>query len=82
MKIQMLRTVIPDLPFLCKPHTILRMHEIYEAKANKTGAISGLTDSGEWMGVRPGEFVFVDAPQWILDIWEKEFPDAIDRLQE
>lgn len=78
----MLRTVIPDLPFLYKPHNILHMHEIYEAKANYNGAISGLTYSGEWIGVKPGEFVFIDAPQWVLDIWEKEFPDAIDRLQE
>lgn len=43
----------------------------YEAKANKYGAISALCESGEYIGVNPGEFEFVEAPEWILRIWEE-----------
>ena len=61
MKIRMLKNVRPDLP-LAKPGTILRAGEEYEAKSNKNGAISGLCANGEYLGVRPGEFVFTEAP--------------------
>lgn len=44
----------------------------YEAKANKNGAISALCEGGEYIGVKPGEFEFVEAPEWIFRIWEKE----------
>lgn len=70
IKIRMLCNVRPEILFLAKPGTILRYDEEYPAKANKNGAISGLCQNGEYMGVKPGEFEFVAAPGWILDIWK------------
>jgi hypothetical protein len=55
-------------PFISKPGTILRGGMAYEAKANKNGAISGLCANGEYLGVKPGEFEFIEAPKWVLDI--------------
>lgn len=55
VKIKMLKTVRPDL-FLGIPGTILREGNIYEAKKNRLGAISGLSENGEWLGVKPNEF--------------------------
>lgn len=69
IKIKMLRNVRPDLPFIAKPGTILRIGKEYEGITNKNGAICGICDNGEPLGVRPGEFEFIDAPQWVLDIW-------------
>ena len=58
-------------PFIAPPGTILRAGKKYEAKTNKNGAISGLCDNGEYLGVKPGEFEFIEAPQWVLDIHSK-----------
>lgn len=69
MIIKMLRNVRADY-FLAKHGTILRYDNEYEAKSNKYGAISGLCDNGEWLGVKPGEFEFVEAPDWIIKIHE------------
>lgn len=69
--IRMLENVRPDLIFLAKPGTILRAGKEYEATSNKNGAISGRAENGEMLGVRPGEFEFVRAPQWLLDIHEE-----------
>ena len=71
MKIRMLETVRPDLIFLAKPGTILRAGKEYEAAANRHGAISGVCENGEVMGVKPGEFEFVEAPEWVLNIWKE-----------
>ena len=56
MKIKMLKTVRADFPFLCKPGTILLSGNEYEGKSNELGAVCGLCDNGEWLGVKPGEF--------------------------
>lgn len=66
IRIRMTRTVRPDIPFLAKPGTILRDGMEYPAMTNRNGAISGLCDNGEDLGVRPGEFEFVEAPEWVL----------------
>lgn len=79
MKIRMLETVRPDL-LLAKPGTILRAEEEYEAESNKNGAISGLCANGEYLGVRPGEFVFTEAPDWVRAIWAKVHPQALSEL--
>ena len=50
------------------PGTILREGKIYPAKSNKNGAVSGLCDNREWLGIKPGEFRFVVAPDWLLKI--------------
>lgn len=71
MKIKMLCNVRPDLIFLAKPGTILRAGMQYEAVSNKNGAISGICENGEALGVKPGEFEFVEAPQWVLNIWNQ-----------
>ena len=78
MRIKMLKNVVPDLVFLAKPGTFLCAGAEYEAKSNPYGAISALCDNGEWLGVRPGEFEFVEAPDWVLEIW-KEAPDLLTR---
>jgi hypothetical protein len=64
----------------------------YEAKANKLGAISGLCECGEWLGVKPHEFEFIGFPilceydrQNVINYFEKrikewvEFADSQDR---
>lgn len=68
MRIKMLENVILELPFLSKPGTFLCAEVEYEARANKNGAISALCDNGEWLGVKPGEFEFVKAPEWVVRI--------------
>lgn len=78
MKIRMRETVLPDLLFLAKPGTILQSGNEYEARANKNGAISGLCPNGEYLGVRPGEFVFKSVPAWVQAIWAEVNPQALD----
>lgn len=68
MKIRMLTNVRPDLIFLAKPGTILRAGVVYEATYNKNGAVSGICENGETLGVKPSEFESLEAPQWIIDI--------------
>lgn len=74
IKIRMKKTVRPDFPLGIigllgeKPGTILRAGMEYQATSNKNGAISGLCDNGEYLGVKPGEFEFVKAPEWVLKI--------------
>lgn len=70
MRIRMLENVMADLLFVAKPETLLCAGGEYEAKANRNGAISALCDNGEWLGVKPGEFEFVEAPEWVMKIWE------------
>ena len=71
IKIRMTQTVKSSFPFACKPGTILKVGEEYPGKSNPHGAISGLCNNGEWLGVCPGEFEFVEAPEWLLKIWGK-----------
>lgn len=72
--IRMKKTVRPDFPLGIvgllgeKPGTILRAGMEYQAKANENGAISGLCENDEYLGVKPGEFAFVKAPDWVLKI--------------
>lgn len=76
IKIRMKKTVRPDFPLGIigllgeKPGTILRAGMEYQAMTNKNSAISGLCDNGEYLGVKPGEFEFVEAPEWVLKIHE------------
>lgn len=49
----------------------LLVGKVYEATANKNGAVSGITEEGISIGVRPGEFEFVEAPEWLRDIHAK-----------
>lgn len=75
--IKMAKTVRPDMPFLTKSGTILRCGEKYDATANRNGAISGVCENGEKLGVRPGEFEFITITEWVFDIWSVEYPLAV-----
>ena len=70
ISIRMLNTVRPDMPFMEKPGTILRRGMEYPATVNKNAAICGICENGEALGVKPGEFEFVVAPEWVLKIWK------------
>lgn len=74
MKIKMLCTVRPDIRFLGAPGTVLRVGEVYEATANKNGAVSAWCSNGELLGVKPAEFEFVSLPKWLFDLWSKDWP--------
>ena len=73
----MLETVLPDLLFLAKPGTILQSGNEYEARAIKNGAISGLCPNGEYLGVRPGEFLFMRVLAWVQVIWAEVNTQAL-----
>lgn len=63
MKIKMLETVRPDFPFLLTGvslDTILICGEEYEATQNKYGAVCGICENGQKLGVKTGEFEFVE----------------------
>jgi len=73
MKIKMVKDVRSDIPYLSTRRTELRAGKIYEATANKNGAVSGICDKGELIGVRPGEFEFVELPRWLYEKWAPVF---------
>lgn len=63
MKIKMLETVRPDFPFLLTGvplDTILICDKVYEATKNKYGAVCGICENGQMLGVKPGEFEIVE----------------------
>ena len=78
MQIKMLCTVRPDIPSLSTPGTVLRVGQIYEATANKSGAICGVCENGKRLGVKPAEFEFVSLPEWLFDIWVIDFPYSVE----
>lgn len=80
MKIKMLMTVRPDFPFhiISPPGTILRVNEVYNATANKNGAITAICANGEQLGVKPCEFEFVSLPQWVYDKWANQWPYSVE----
>lgn len=72
IKIKMLETVRPDLAGIIPTPKIKALKgEIYEAHVNMRGAVSVLIkDENEhlqMLGVKPGEFEFVEAPAWVLE---------------
>ena len=71
IRIRMLKAVIPDFYLLARPGTLLLTGKEYDAVSNRNGAISGICENGEKLGVKPGEFEFVSAPEWILKIHGK-----------
>ena len=70
LKIVMLKNVRGH-PIVSPPGTILRSGLEYEARSNPNGAISGLCHNGEWLGVAPREFAFLEAPAWVQEIHAK-----------
>lgn len=66
MKIKMLETVRPDFPFLLigvPSDTVLVCGKVYEATKNKYGAVCGICENGQRLGVKPGEFEIVEEGQ-------------------
>lgn len=66
MKIKMLETVRPDFPFLLTGvplDTALVCGEVYEATKNKCGAVCGVCENGQRLGVKPGEFEWCQEPE-------------------
>lgn len=73
IRIKMLKTVQPDILLgFCLgtngSHDILREGKVYDAVANRFGAITGICSNGTKIGAKPGEFEFVEAPYWIRKI--------------
>lgn len=78
IRIKMLETVCPYQDFGVLGRLIaardgakdraLLAGEVYDATANKNGAVSGITEEGIAIGVKPGEFEFVEAPEWLKKI--------------
>lgn len=63
MKIRMLETVHPNFPFLSayfSTGTVLFCGEVYEAVQNKNGAVCGICENGQKLGVKPGEFEILE----------------------
>jgi hypothetical protein len=83
IKIRMLKTVRSDLPYMIavKPGTILCEGKEYAGTSNPHGAISGICDNGEALGVRPGEFEFIEAPEWILEKHRNIIPRHLFRVE-
>lgn len=80
VKIKMLYTVRPDCESFRKypAETILKAGQIYEATANKQGAVCGFCTNGVLLGVKPAEFEFVSLPRWLYNIWKPVYPQSVD----
>lgn len=70
IRIRMLQNVRAAL-FFAKPGTVLRAGLEYDAITNPYGAISGICENGERLGVKPSEFEFITAPEWVLELHNK-----------
>ena len=77
MKIRMIKDVRSEIPILSASRTVLKFGKTYDATANKHGAVCGRCDNGELIGVRPGEFEFVELPKWLYDKWVSAFPLSV-----
>lgn len=74
IKIRMIQTTRPDLPFIPRPDEqgmILYEGKEYDAVTNPHGAISGICENGKQLGIRPKEFEFIEAPEWVLKAHSK-----------
>lgn len=80
MKIKMLCTVRPSLPF-APTDTILVVGETYEATANKQGAVCGICNNGAPLGVKPCEFEFLELPQWLYDLWAPVWSYSVEHAK-
>ena len=49
----------------------------YEAQSNRMGVISGMCENGDVLSVKQGDFVFLEAPDWVKDIWKNVYPPAV-----
>ena len=84
MEIIMLKTVRPDIPFMYKPGTILIAGEVYKAISNKNGAVSGICENGERLGVKPDEYNILFTGIELVNIacLQIRYKDALKLLEE
>lgn len=43
----------------------------YKAGCNRHGAVYAILEGGNNLGVKPGEFEFIEAPEWLLKKWQE-----------
>ena len=56
LKVRMLDTVVPGLPFLNKPNLEATEGQEYYVWVNSYGAVSAILDGGERLGLKSNEF--------------------------
>ena len=62
----MRKTVYPD--FARIPGMVAEYGKEYDATSNQYGAICAICANGEKIGVKPDEFDFAEAPEWLWEI--------------
>ena len=84
MQIIMLKTVRSDLPFMSNPGTKLLAGKVYEATTNKHGAVCGICENGELLGVKPDEFnvLFSGLEMANIAIMQNRYKKALELLEE
>lgn len=55
-KVRLLKSVYPDMPFLCKDDTVCKRQHEYYVWVNSYGAVSAILTNGEQLGLKPDEF--------------------------
>lgn len=60
MRIFMIETVSPDLPWIENPGTILYAGVTYEAERYKCGGVCGICSNGERLRVKQNEYEIVE----------------------
>lgn len=60
LKVIMLKTVYPDMPFLAKEDTVCKRGEEYYCWVNSYGAVSAILSNGDQLGLKPKEFVVTE----------------------
>jgi len=63
LKVRMLKTVFPDMPFLAKADTMCQRGEEYYCWVNSYGAVSAILPNGEQLGLKPKEFEVIEYHQ-------------------
>jgi hypothetical protein len=76
IRIKMLETVRPVWIYAAPGFELIAGLE-YDATSNQYGAISGICSNGKQLGVKPGEFVFLEAPDWVKRIWYEYFEKVV-----
>lgn len=65
IRVRITKTVRPDLPEIFADKHMANPGEEYQAESNRNGAVSIIFPDGSRVGVKPGEFEFIEAPEWL-----------------
>lgn len=68
IRVRIIKTVKPDMRMLLPDAGASRTAnpgEEYDADSNQNGAVSIIFPNGDKLGVKPGEFEFIEAPDWL-----------------